>query len=368
MVDIFAMRELLKGEYRKTFEKIGLYGDMSNINHDIVEDRICNIYDLLMEAQNEGKPVEKIVGNNLEKFCKSYFRYDGVGSVLKDIFKRVLNVAVIMLVFSFIEYFLLSEELVPITEAKVSIEALFIGIFIGFVIAGYGRYVQKKKIFIESDVKLGWHIGVILVIFFVGIGGLTALLKDVSIQLSFLTLVLVTGLYIVCYILFVMIYRFVKYGSLRNPNKLSKEERAERDAANKEIEERSEAITTARDLSERYLKLKAKNQKKGKPEYTMADFIKLIKKEVSQGKTNKIFMIVLAVGATAFSTFQSYNSDGVKGALVMFIILGGIMTVVTVFMWKILTEVNASMKQVIETCEERDIGIDEYAKELSDLN
>jgi len=366
MIDTFAMRELLRGEYKETFEKISLYGDMSNINSAMLEDRITNIYDLLMEAQNEEKPVDKIVGTNLEKFCRSYFKYDSVGDILKEICKRILNVAVILFVFSFLDYFLLSEEKVPFTKARVNIVGLFIGLLVALAIIGYSNYVKRKKIFIEGNVKYGWHLGVIAILFFVGIIGLPILISDVvDFSPSLLMTVLVIGAYAGGYFLVTMIYRIVKYGSLKNPNKLTKEEKAERNAANKEIEEKSENITTARDLSERFLKLKAKNEKKGKPEYTMEEFTKLIKNDISQEKGIKIFMVALAVGATVFNVYKTYGSDGLKGAILMFVILGVILTLVCRFMCKILTEVNISMKQVIETCEERDINIVDYYKELS---
>ena len=39
----------------------------------ILKEKIMNLYDLLLQAQEENKPVEKIIGNNLEAFCKEYF-------------------------------------------------------------------------------------------------------------------------------------------------------------------------------------------------------------------------------------------------------------------------------------------------------
>ena len=46
MIDTFAMAELLKGDYRKAFEQIALYGDMSEVPEPFTEDRILNIFDL----------------------------------------------------------------------------------------------------------------------------------------------------------------------------------------------------------------------------------------------------------------------------------------------------------------------------------
>jgi len=368
MIDTFTMRELLKGDYRENFEKICLYGEMCNRSTKVYEDRITNIYDLFLEAQEEGKPVSKIVGNNLEKFCKSYFKYESNLDAAREVCKRILNIVAVLFVFSWVDYLFLSEEKVPLKDATVGIEGLFIGIVVGVALISYFGYVRKKRIFVEGNVKHGLYLALVIVILFVGVFGLNILLGDViNIQAPLLATVIITGTYIFIYMLVTMIYRLVNYKSLKNPNKLSKEEKAERDAANKEIEEKSETITTARDLSERYLKLKAKNKKKGKPEYTMTDFIKLIRKDISQEKGIKAFMIIMAVGSTCYSTFRAYGNDGIQGAILMFVILGIIMTFVCKFMWKILTEVNISIKQVIDTCEDRGISIDDYAKEVESM-
>ena len=71
MIDTLAMANLLNGEYKEAFTKIDMYGSMGNVDMDIYEDRIMNLYDMFVEAQEEGKPVEKIIGKDIEGFCKA---------------------------------------------------------------------------------------------------------------------------------------------------------------------------------------------------------------------------------------------------------------------------------------------------------
>ena len=89
MIDIIAMEEKFTGEYKYAFSKISTYGTMSQLDYEAFEDRILNIYDLFMNAQTEGKPVSKIVGNDIEAFCEEYYRSHDKGERLKDIFKRI---------------------------------------------------------------------------------------------------------------------------------------------------------------------------------------------------------------------------------------------------------------------------------------
>ena len=55
----------------------------------------------------------------------------------------------------------------------------------------------------------------------------------------------------------------------------------EKKAFGQEISLRAEMINSAKEMEKRYQKLKQKNVKKGKPEYSMEDFAKLIKKETN---------------------------------------------------------------------------------------
>ena len=71
MLDTISMAEKLQGDYRLVFEKADMYSTVSGSgDQNIEDDRLMNLFDLLIEAQHEGKPVEKIVGNDIEAFCK----------------------------------------------------------------------------------------------------------------------------------------------------------------------------------------------------------------------------------------------------------------------------------------------------------
>lgn len=59
----------LKGEYQKTFERIETYIDALSISSSSKEELMHSIMDSFLSAQEEGKPVEKITGRDVEKFC-----------------------------------------------------------------------------------------------------------------------------------------------------------------------------------------------------------------------------------------------------------------------------------------------------------
>ena len=63
----------LKNEYKECFERVESYALLENVDEKNLEEMMMNLVDVLYTAQRKGKPLEKIVGKDMEAFCKSYF-------------------------------------------------------------------------------------------------------------------------------------------------------------------------------------------------------------------------------------------------------------------------------------------------------
>ena len=75
MLDTIAMAAQLEGEYKIVFEKADMYGTLEKCSDEnIRDDKMMNLYDLLLQAQMDKTPVSKIIGEDIEEFCKSYFK------------------------------------------------------------------------------------------------------------------------------------------------------------------------------------------------------------------------------------------------------------------------------------------------------
>lgn len=61
----------LEGEYKTTFRQIEIYVNANNIDGQSKEELLSNLLDTFLVAQDTKRPVEKIIGKNLEKFCKT---------------------------------------------------------------------------------------------------------------------------------------------------------------------------------------------------------------------------------------------------------------------------------------------------------
>lgn len=62
----------LEGEYKDTFKQIDHYVSAERIDEDTQEEYMGALLDVFLLAQQEGKPVSKIVGTDMERFCKSF--------------------------------------------------------------------------------------------------------------------------------------------------------------------------------------------------------------------------------------------------------------------------------------------------------
>lgn len=62
----------LEGEYKESFEKIDMYVGARQIRDHIKEEMMSNLLDIFLSAQEEGVPVQKITGKNIEAFCKEF--------------------------------------------------------------------------------------------------------------------------------------------------------------------------------------------------------------------------------------------------------------------------------------------------------
>ena len=62
----------LDARYREVFGKIELYLNNTYVDDGTREEQLSELLDCLLSAQEAGKPVESVVGNDVQKFCESF--------------------------------------------------------------------------------------------------------------------------------------------------------------------------------------------------------------------------------------------------------------------------------------------------------
>jgi DNA-binding ferritin-like protein (Dps family) len=64
----FFYKDKLQGEYKTAFDQVEIYVNAQNIDELTCEDRLGSLLDMLLSAQEAGRPVQKVVGSNMEQF------------------------------------------------------------------------------------------------------------------------------------------------------------------------------------------------------------------------------------------------------------------------------------------------------------
>ncbi len=359
-MDTLAMAEQLKGEYRDAFEKIDVYGMMCNGEKDDYEDRLLNIYDMLLEAQHEDKPVEKIIGKDIEQFCKAYFRVEDKSDKWKSLLRGVASIMLVMFIYSIVDYLILVEERVPFRETMVDVFPIIIGSCAGGLAILYGWIVNKFVLFKQKKARPVLHSVIVLILFLGGIICGVTLCDSVYLQIPLSLVLLISGGYVLIYEMVAFMFRYRKNGTFIIKNKVD-------DTAKKEFENDISFKATLKEIAKgmawRFKRIQKKCEKKGQ-EYTQEDFAKKIRKEIQMGKRYDVCLGVLVVVVVNIPVIHSALTETIMDAIILFAILVIIEFLICRFYFKFNKKQNAAFKFIIDECEMRGITIVEFVEGL----
>ncbi|MEE1318269.1 MAG: DUF1048 domain-containing protein [Ruminococcus sp.] len=93
----------LQGEYSTVFEQVDAYVGTLPVDNGTREERMSELLDMFLSAQEAGKPVKKIVGSNVKEFCKIFCSDFGIKNLLKSIFDALHVIAICLLIFSVVD-------------------------------------------------------------------------------------------------------------------------------------------------------------------------------------------------------------------------------------------------------------------------
>lgn len=79
--------EKLNKEYIEVFNTISKYVTASNMDEMRTEETLSEVMDTFLAAQEAGKPVEKVVGKDLQKFCESLCSEKGIKTYILGFFE-----------------------------------------------------------------------------------------------------------------------------------------------------------------------------------------------------------------------------------------------------------------------------------------
>ena len=356
----YEMAEQLNDQYRDVFEKATMYGAYNGVEKDVYEDKLMNLFDLLMEAQHEGRPVEKIIGGDVESFCKSYFMEDESEKWWIKRLKILFRIMVGMFIFFGLDMFLPLTETENIFKVKSDVSPFIAAFFGGIIIDSILSAVVKPMIFKKKIKPMVYS--VIMMLLWIGwIMGAMIMFDEYSIEIPSFWLWIVSGIYVVLYLLVRTVYRYKKYGRIR---KYDKEERQIKKEFNQEITVKSVEGVAAQGMASRFKRLNKKRIKKGLPELTQKEYAAEVEKQWEfSHKIDKFLVLVFAAFIIVPAAHEMITNSIVEG-----LVLGALLFVIEFFIWRLFDKANKnaeiSQKNTLEECEKEGITVVEYAERI----
>ena len=265
MASYLAEKDRLSGEYADVFARVESYAMLENINADKQEEMLSNLVDLLYTAQVENKPAARIVGADVEKFCKEYFEEQiGWKGRLRETPALFYRLAWVVLLISLLELFF-SESSEGFLTRRADVSYVFFGVILGAVFICITMFIARVLLFKWKRVHVTLLSVLLLVVdvVIIFVGTMLLPMEEDCFSIPLAPAVVITAAYAIVYKAMQLTCRYRKTGSVRNPLKDSSVRSVYRDSLDVEMQ---------KGFAKNFQKKNDKLRKKGKEELTRAQF------------------------------------------------------------------------------------------------
>ena len=365
MINVIAMADLLEGEYRTAFQKIDMYATVNNVRQ--YEERILNIYDMLTEAQKRQDDVSRVIGCDIEDFCKSYFQDEKMKYSWLEKLGKFTGTLKLWIVFLVIDILFEIENNHDIFAIKSNMFPVLLGFAVATVSFLVGKFILTPIIFKKKKISpagmsfslIGLFIGSIIVgiVFF----GHIEIMVHTWIMLAIIVAVLL--LYaIVC-------WRFKNKGLVHEEE--TKSDKELKKSFQEEVDRKAIIKMAAPIMEQRYQRIKKRKAKRG-IDYTLKDFQALIHKEAKPSVILDKGMILLIAIIVAVPVIDSLLAGDYLLAGILVLAVGG---VEYVFYRTIIKGIAKSIRnssngqvEIVDECVSRGIALADYKLEEDDIS
>lgn len=341
-------KDLLKGEYFQTFDRVELYTDASGIDPETCEERLTDLFDLFLAAQEDDRPVEKLIGDDIEAFCRSYFSEYTVRDRLKKQPRRWLPVVWFVFVMELIN--LIGEG--SLFGAETNMGDYLIGLFIGVVLIGLVNACIRPFIFRIRWLTAGKFEAFLLILLVAFLALSFALDIDPIVLVPSWAVLLFTGAYLIVYYGVTIRRNKKRYGTLRRPKDES------RTSFWKEVNE-SVARDLPGELVKKYEKKNRKREKKGQPPITPGEYMDMLRKETAMSEKMNLAGVGIVLLFCLVISVREMIANGMVEGLILFAVL----MVAEIPMWLLFRSSikNNPRKELLQKCDELGVTVIEYA-------
>ncbi|MCD7844006.1 MAG: DUF1048 domain-containing protein [Clostridiales bacterium] len=154
-------KERLEGEYYQTFDRIELYCVSRGMDDDSQERLLGELLDMFLTAQQAGRPVKRIVGDDLEEFCRQFCSGMGWKSRGMDVLRGLASCAKWMLAFTALELVCNLEE-AALPDLQTDVSGYILGWGMGLLVSLLVGMAVKGLMFRWKRISMGVYTGLLL--------------------------------------------------------------------------------------------------------------------------------------------------------------------------------------------------------------
>ncbi len=353
MLNYVLMEEQLRGEYKSVFSHI--YSDVitRNYQEDFLDDKMSDLFDLLVTAQSQNLPAERVTGSDTERFCREFFADYGLRERLRAVADRLKSVAWIVLVIELIEVSGKIQSLRDFFTVRVNVASYGLGIgvaaLLSLILAFTRPVIWKSGKMSAGKLSAGY---IILTVVLIGAG--VRLFSEKEFLLPAAPLVLGSAAYPLVYYTVRSVSNYRRFGTLRNPHRALYRE------SQTAMQDSSLELITLRAWAKDY----DRRLKKGKvTEESYLDRIRTLERTNSRGETVITAFTVLFCAA---AVWQVARESAVSDTLFFAALLIGLEYLIWRFFHKTTVRTMTICRKTIAACEERGITAPAYiAQRLS---
>lgn len=331
--------EKLNKEYMEVFNTISKYVTASNMDEMRTEETLSEVMDTFLAAQEAGKPVEKVVGKNLQKFCESLCSEKGIKTHILHFFEAFHSSIVIYLMLNLCDLIYMfiklsdGEKINFFTyRSKTDITPFLCG-WLVFMVACYAANYFRKKFVFTTIKKYKLVSGIIFVFAIVSTFALVAFLfQNYDSGNTYLWIgFLICAAYLIPYhIITQKQRRFKKENCITFNEFLGISETYKNDTEEMEMN--------------RFEKMNKRNAKKGLPEMTFEEFLDFEEKNCNNWDKKPPFYIAMATGSPVVFTVIVRLMNGFEQTSDMWFFFFITLIVESVLMYGLYKATNAGTK------------------------
>lgn len=212
-MNVNEMEKNLTGAYNEAFSTAVQYAMTKGYTKEKINESMIDLYDILLTAQEDGRPVEKVIGKDISYFCKNYFGKYSVSDFLKSTGEFIFRACIFLVIWELLNFVFYSGGFMAYMGGKADLTPYIFGLSIAIVTNVISFFVVAPLT--AKNRKAGDCSNILLCAAMFAAIFVSAEFKlpiDVNVKVWVLFVILVS--YIAIYFTIRSVIRFRKYGTI----------------------------------------------------------------------------------------------------------------------------------------------------------